>query len=290
MSPLKTLRVVLLLLCVLALQLARAEEQEKDPTGKAAEAQATKEFQTYAKGTAAAYAIKARVATRDAGKNDQRQAVLREEPILRWSNPLGGRKAHGEVFLWTDAGRPAAVLSLYQFTFADGAVREHHEFCSLSTTGLATSGPDGRDWSPAEPGVTMAPLADAPEPAASQRQRLTQMRELAGRFAAKKTTVQQETRSLRLLPQPVHRFESKPHEVTDGALFTFVEATDPEVFLLLEARLIDGNLAWHYALARMNSLPLVVSLGDKEIWHADGLPARETFNRKDKPYTAFTVK
>src|SRR5205823_5616890 len=117
--------------------------------------------------------------------------------ILRWTNPLGGRRTHGEVFLWTDDGRPVAVLSVYQWTNPDGAVHEQHEFCSLAIGPLATRGPGGRNWSPAEAGVTLAPLPGAPAPAASQRKRLSQMRELAGRFSAKKTTRQKETRALR---------------------------------------------------------------------------------------------
>lgn len=116
------------------------------------------------------------------------------------------------------------------------------------------------------------------------------MRELAGRFTAKKTTRQNETRALRLLRQPMQRYESKLNRVTDGALFAFVEATDPEVFLVLEARAIDGKPHWHYGLARMNSVHLAVSLDDKQLWQAEELPWSEAFNRKDKPYTALTIK
>jgi hypothetical protein len=255
------------------------QEPENKPDSDAA-----KKFQAYAKEAAGAYDIKVR-----AGESEERKTLLRDEPILRWTNPIGARNAHGEVFLWTDDGRPAAAMSLYQWTGPDGVVHEHHEFCSLATGPLVTSGPGTRDWSPREAGVTPAPLPEALA-AASPRQRLGQMRELAGRFTAKKTTRQKETRTLRLLTQPVYRFESKLNDVTDGALFAFVEATDPEIFLLLEARTAKGKLQWHYGFVRMTSVRLEASLNDKEVWQADELPWRDTLNRTDMPYTAFSVK
>lgn len=46
------------------------------------------------------------------------------------------------------------------------------------------------------------------------------------------------------------------NELIDAALFAFVEGTDPEALLLLEARTTEGGHAWHYALARLNSAGL----------------------------------
>src|SRR5687768_12178012 len=39
---------------------------------------------------------------------------LHSEPLLRWSNPTAG-KVFGEVYLWTDQGRPAVVTSIYRW-------------------------------------------------------------------------------------------------------------------------------------------------------------------------------
>src|SRR5262245_53911092 len=83
-----SLRVVLLPLCLLAAQGAHAQERGKsDREKKSAEEQAAKEFQAYAKSAAQAYAIKIHAADGNARKKDQHKAVLREEPILRWTNP-----------------------------------------------------------------------------------------------------------------------------------------------------------------------------------------------------------
>jgi hypothetical protein len=273
---------------LLAVSSAHPQQDEKKAADETSEAQAAKKLQAYAKEAAAAYEIHVRAAG-EKGKGEGRRTLLRDEPILRWTNPVGGRRAHGEVFLWTDEGRPAAVLSLYQWTAPDGVIHEHHEFCSLATGAVATKGPGGRDWSPTEAGVTLLPVPEAPVPGASQRQRLSQMRELAGRFTAKKTTRNNETRALRLLPQPVHRFDSE-RGATDGALFAFVEATDPEAFLLLEVHTPGGKPQWHYAFARMTIVRIAASLGDKEVFLAEEIPWARTLNRKDQPYTAFTIK
>ena len=66
-----------------------------------------------------------------------------------------------------------------------------------------------------------------------------------------------------LLPQPLYRYESTDPNILDGAVFAFVTSagTDPEVFLVLEARKPAGNgePAWEYALARCTDLNLRVS-------------------------------
>ena len=73
-----------------------------------------------------------------------------------------------------------------------------------------------------------------------------------------------------------------------GALFTFVEGTDPEVFLLLEARVRDKGPTWHYALARMNSCEFRVAQGGREIWSVPLISwsrARDT----SEPYALITL-
>jgi len=239
-----------------------------------------KKFQAYAKETAAAYKSVA-------GKETERKLTLADQAILRWTNPLGGHKAHGEVFLWTDEGRPAAVLSLYHFTDKDGVVREHHEFCSLLSEPLSFTGTV--TWAP-QSGLEFQILADKTAPADSARQRLSQLRELAAGFIAEKTTRDRITRPLRVLPQPVHRYKSEKNGIIDGALFAVVEATDPEIFLILEARTSGEKMEWHYALARMTSVGLKASFHGKEVWNVDVLPWREALSRKDLPYTAFQVR
>ncbi|HVA48420.1 MAG TPA: hypothetical protein VNH11_18795 [Pirellulales bacterium] len=58
----------------------------------------------------------------------------------------------------------------------------------------------------------------------------------------------------------------------DGAVFAFVEATDPDFLLVIEAHRSDAASAaeWRYTLARMCSGPLEVELDGRRIWSAAG--------------------
>ena len=242
----------------------------------------TKRFQDHARAEAAVYDIRTE-------SSSGRKLLLRPEPILRWTNPVPEKQMHGEVFLWTDDGRPAAVLCLFEMT-ESGGVHEYHEFSSLAAGGLVTTGAATRNWSPTKAQLKMSPAPGAPPPAQMPRQRLIQMRELAVRFTCEKTTRLGDTHALRLLSQPVARYESPTHEVSDGALFAFVEATDPEVFLLLEVRSSGGAVQWHYGLARMASVRMQVSLDDKPVWDAEMLPYDGYRNRTDLPYALLFVR
>jgi len=240
-------------------------------------------FQKYAKETAAGYDIRLK-------SDGARKLALHDGSVLRWTNPVGGHRAHGEVFLWTDRGRPAAVLSLYQVTEAN-VVHEHHEFGSLALRGLAAARSGQSAWSPAMAGVELKPFPDASTPQSSPKLRLTQMRRLAGQLRADKTTREEVKRELRLLSNPVYRYESDDPEVLDGALFSFVEATDPEVFLMIEARKSGKDQhEWKYGLARMNSVRLRVLRGDVLLWDAPTLPWSDVFDRPDKSYTALRIR
>jgi hypothetical protein len=182
----------------------------------------------------------------------------------------------------TAAGRPRSVHR------AAGVAHEHHEWVSLSLAPIQASGP--REWAPATAGVELKPVPDAPPPADTPLRRLRQMRDLGELFSADKTTRQKEKRQLRLLSQPAFRYEAGDPQILDGALFAFVEATDPEVFLCLEARLVEGKPVWHYGLVRMNSVRLSASYQGKQVWVAEVLTARDTYDRKDLTYTALRIK
>jgi hypothetical protein len=255
---------------------------QKESGDDAAEAEA-ETFQTYAKQAAEEYDIRV-------GPGGERQLALRDHSLLRWTNPVGGRRAHGEVFLWTDRGRPAAVLSLYRLT-EKNVLLEDHEFCSLAPGGLTARRSGQPAWSPEQSGIELKPFPEAPAPQDSPRLRLAQMRRLAGELRADKTTRDDVTRDLRLLSNPVYRYESDDPSLVDGALFVFVEGTDPEVFLLIEARTgAKDERKWVYGLARMNSVRLRVRQGADVLWEAPALRMSDVHDRPDKPYTALRIR
>jgi hypothetical protein len=136
----------------------------------------------------------------------------------------------------------------------------------------------------------MSPLNDAPTPAPTPRQRLSQMRDLAAQFVCEKTDRKGQTQTLRLLSQPIARYASTKHHVIDGGLFTFVEATDPEAFLLLEVKDAGEKLQWHFAMARMASVKMQASFQDNVVWQVKTLPFEEYRNRADKPYALLPAR
>jgi hypothetical protein len=239
--------------------------------------------------TEAARASEAAVDTRRAAESyaitaaaPEGKGVLRLEPgpLLQWSNPVLG-SFHGSVFVWTAKGRPAVIASIYK-----KYVPPPHlgvDFHTMSA-GPVTAERDGHpEWFP-DRGLEPEPVPGAPAPASSPAGRSRQVRDLARQFTATKTDRKEITRSLRLLTQPVYRYGTPDSDVLDGALFAFVEGTDPEVFLLIEARRGAEGLAWYYAMARMNSIALRVAHAGREVWAVPTIPWQQAFNPRE-PYT-----
>jgi hypothetical protein len=214
------------------------------------------------------------------------KASLHGEPLLRWSNPTAG-SVYGEVFLWHVDGRPAAIASIYRWyhPFKDSTV----EIVSLSPSAVSAREGDDVLWDCRAPGVSFQPLADVAAPAASRGGRLTQMRSLARRFTARLSDErggERVSRELRLLNQPIHRYESAKQGLIDGALFALAEVTDPEVIVIFEAVKEGDSPKWRYALARMNNHALEVRLDGNiaQSWPRIEAPWK---NRKSH-YTLFT--
>lgn len=214
---------------------------------------------------------------------DQTFAQLNPEPILRWTNPARG-SVHGSVFLWTRKARPEVVGSLFQWY--SPFTHMSHEFQSLSTQPLSAQYDSGPVWTTPKGGVEFQTVEVAPPPAKSAPLRLAQMRKLAGQFSAIKRDRDDNQQELRLLTQPIYRYESTDPQITDGGLFVFVQGTDPEVFLLLEARHEAGADHWEYALARMNSVNFTVSFGDRQVWSVEIVPWNDVYSHRE-PYTSF---
>ncbi len=197
--------------------------------------------------------------------------ALAKEPVLRWDNPARTGE-DGALFVWTRAGRPEVIGTIFTYRFQD-TINRKHEFHSLSAGPLAAQFGGKSVWTPKTAGVTFQPLPAAPEVAASPRQRLTQMKTLARDFSASMRDLEGEQFQLRLLTQPLLRYEPQDDQVLDGAIFAFSLGTDPEVLLLLEARTEkEAAHAWHYALARFHYIDITVLHKERKVWHADPLP------------------
>ncbi len=195
------------------------------------------------------------------------KASLVEKPIYVWTNPTRSHGQHGAVYVWTHRGRPVAVGSIFSHPEA-GKRMICHEFHSLAESTLAPQrGPEDQTWQP-KAAVPLLPLPGAEAPAALPARRLSQMRALARGFSAHSIDYQKERWELRLLGQPLYRYEKPEGDVVDGTLFAFVTSagTDPEVVLALEARKDGDALAWHYRAIRFSDSNLYVQHAGKEIW------------------------
>ena len=195
---------------------------------------------------------------------------LKKEPIFEWTNPIRSTPQQGVVFLWLRNGRPAAVGCI--FSQKDPSLpgrRVMHEFHALDREKLLVSRPRGalNEWKP-QAGLGRKELADAGAPAVTARARLAQMRRLAQEFTGYETDGEGKRDDLRLLPAPLYRYPAAEDSVVDGALFALVstEGTDPEVWLLIEARTEGGKTLWEYACCRFSNRDLYMRHKHKEVW------------------------
>ncbi len=199
----------------------------------------------------------------------QSEAALNPKPIYVWTNPTRSDGQNGAVYVWLAKGRPVVIGSIFSHP-EQGARMVCHEFHSLASGKLFPErDPTAEPWEP-KGAVEMLPLPDAPAVEASATRRLIQMRALSKQFAAHSIDYQKERWELRLLPQPMYRYEKPEGDVVDGAIFAYVTSagTDPEVVLLLEARKRGDSLAWHYRAIRFSDSDLYVQHRGKEVWNS----------------------
>jgi hypothetical protein len=211
---------------------------------------------------------------------------LQRDPVLQWSNPTQG-EVHGNVFLWTRDGRPLVVGSL--FKWFSPHTHMAHEFHSLAEGPLAAKFHGAPVWKTGEAGLRFADVPRAPAPAADGAQRLLQLKQLAKEFSGRKKNPSGGEAELRLLPQPVYRYAAPKQGVIGGALFAFVQGTDPEIVLLIEARGKGAaGATWQYAATRMVSTEEVrLRHRDQQVWAAAVIPWGEIFLQHERAYTTF---
>jgi hypothetical protein len=219
--------------------------------------------------------------------DDDKPLELQREPVLRWSNPDRG-EVHGNVFVWTRGGRPLAVGSL--FKWFSPHTHMSHEFQSLAEEPLSANFHGKPVWKTSESALRFVDVPKAAAPAANEAQRLLQLKQLAKDFSGWKKERDGIETELRLLPQPIHRYAAPKQGVINGALFTLVHGTDPEIFLLIEARGEDAASArWQYAATRMTSVELRLRHKDQQIWSGETLPWKDVSDH-EHVYTSFLFK
>lgn len=216
---------------------------------------------------------------------NDREAELVRKPIYNWTNPIRSGGQHGGVYLWIYEGRPVVIGSIFSHPEAGQRII-CHEFHSMTTLPLKPDRDSAEQrWDP-QAGVELKPLAGAPAPENSAARRLIQMRTLGREFTAHSIDNEKERWELRLLSQPMYRYEKPQGDVIDGALFAFVTSagTDPEVVLAIEARRTPQGNAWYYRALRFSDSNLYVQNHEKEVWSSVRDERNQLFFNPDHTY------
>jgi hypothetical protein len=187
---------------------------------------------------------------------------LLPEPIIRYNNPVGLSR-DGAIFLWLGAHDRPEVAD--QFNVIRSGYWSH-QFSTLSTRPLVAETRSGPVWSPSRAGVEYKPIPDAPKPAEAAEARHRQMRVLAEKFSFQDNFQDEGWQKLRPMAKPMYRYGKPGTEVIDGAVFCFALTTDPEAFLILEARAGQGGAGWSYAIAPITVYHVKASYKDREVW------------------------
>jgi len=192
--------------------------------------------------------------------------------VLRWANQTRG-SVDGATYIWTSRGRPMAAVCCYPW-YDDIC----DNFQSLARAPIRAERDSNVVWQPKAAGVTFEKVPDSPVPAGSATARLRQLKSLARTFNVTLlgwAPGDPDREELRLLQQPIYRYECDERELLDGALFAFVQGTDPEALLMIEAVPTESDeksFEWVFAFARRTSGWLEARHGDQVIWKAEKNP------------------
>jgi len=201
----------------------------------------------------------------------EKSATLNLVPrsILNWGSAERNDE-NGSIFVWTREGRPeviGAIWSLYRKNTKQTVWR--HGLQSLSEQPIIANFQSKLIWSPRSPGVRFQPLEGAEAPANNPQRRLVQMRSLAREFSVEIDEPIGVTSQLRLLSQPIFRYEPSGDTNRDGAIFALNAGTDPDALLLLEARETDQQLQWEFAFGRLHFAEMRAVRHGQQAWKVD---------------------
>lgn len=186
--------------------------------------------------------------------------------LIRWTNPIVG-DVFGDCYMWTCNDRPVAFLSVYAFY---GSVNNRRlTFQSLSEQPLVAERNRVPIWEPKSAGIQWLDIGGMPTPGSTAAIRQRQMKAIANSFAAEILQKDDPTsfRKLRLLTQPLHKYDGEHDDVLSGAVYAFVDGTDPELLLLIEC--IGGNRSTiRVAPARQNHRRLLLQRKSTPVWDA----------------------
>lgn len=215
---------------------------------------------------------------------DRTRLELNEKSVLNWTNPVR-QQERGATYVWLHKHRPYAIATFFTYVYNE-MTHTKHEFHSLAPGPLQATFDGSLAWTPKDPGVTWSDVPDAPAPGNTRVARSLQLRQLARNFRVELNSPKNERNELRLAPRPLYEYSSPETGVLDGAILSFVVATDPEALLLMEA--YDGErngkhvTGFRYGFARFHYWEITAYRGDDKIWQAPLDKTHENNNIGDR--------
>ncbi len=249
-------------------------------TPKAAVELKPEEIDQYLRDTAKAYAFTA----------GGRPLTLIEQPLLDWQNTTR-LSEQGFFYAWTLDDRPMVLGCFFTFKLPT-ATRAKHELLSMAD-GEVKGTLDGETvWNPKTSLVDFKRVPEAQAPAASEARRKLQWSQIARRFSAQHVHPEGEVTELRRMTKPIYSYRSPQNKIIDGVIVPMVISTDPEVFLIFEARETDQGPAWFYAVVPSHYHELRLSIDGKNVWSKPLEIQYENMQQGDfagmrTPYTSF---
>jgi hypothetical protein len=95
------------------------------------------------------------------------------------------------------------------------------------------------------------------------------MKAIASQFSISISQRNVPAEKLRILPRPIYRYADADSGVIDGAIIAFVQGTDSEAFLIIEARSSDDGGDWQYAIARCTTWAVTARLGANTVYEVE---------------------
>ena len=236
--------------CVLGWAVVCSDEPKDRPQQDTQEAAAAKFLQT----------VVDSIQVRLVDSKDAASLKLQHTPLMKYSDPARGYLGAG-VWRLGDSGRPRGLVALEYRRHDTAGFVLGCEFVSFTPQKLElTCENDPLVLRTDGSCVPFATLSGAAAPASSDRQRLAQMRNIARRFSGTEH-YKGESYVLRLVPQPIDRYQDAEAKILDGAAFILAYGTNPELVLLIEC----DQEQWRYAVMRLASAEVVVELDSREV-------------------------
>ena len=195
-----------------------------------------------------------------------RSIDMTPKSVLRWTNDERDSQSAGLVVLWIDRGLPTASMATYSW-----AGLLHHEFDILSREPVVAKQSTTTVWQP-KTGLKFRSIPEAPAVALTPSARLRQIKGLSEQFSATMMgwrPDKSDRNELRRLPRELYRYQPEKTEIVDGAVYAFVQGTDPEALLLIEAINLNSQVEWQYAFVRQTSGELQGRHNDQVVWTAE---------------------